>query len=294
MIYCIGKGNREGQRMRLLIADDEAVIRQGLLSLDWKSIGMEEVYAVSIGEEARELLLSTAVDIVIFDIRMPGMTGLELSEMVRERPMDTAVVLLTGFSEFDYAVKAIRSGVYEYLLKPVNPRELFDTITDVKLRLEQERYKRNLVREHESQEGKYDTVSQVRNYFLKVSKSTLNILTDLAEEFCHPLSLNELSQRYHFTSSYMSKKIRQETGYSFMDILSAVRLMNAATFLQAGEKVNAACEKAGFNDQRYFSQIFRRVFGCSPSEYKKEEHDASDIRFGNVLEKTAKRQAGQL
>lgn len=208
--------------------------------------------------------------------------------------MDTAVVLLTGFSEFDYAVKAIRSGVYEYLLKPVNPRELFDTITDVKLRLEQERYKRNLVREHESQEGKYDTVSQVRNYFLKVSKSTLNILTDLAEEFCHPLSLNELSQRYHFTSSYMSKKIQQETGYSFMDILSAVRLMNAATFLQAGEKVNAACEKAGFNDQRYFSQIFRRVFGCSPSEYKKEEHDASDIRFGNVLEKTAKRQAGQL
>ncbi len=294
MVYCIGKGNREGQRMRLLIADDEAVIRQGLLSLDWKSIGMEEVYAVSNGEEARELLLSTAVDIVIFDIRMPGMTGLELSEMVRERSMDTAVVLLTGFSEFDYAVKAIRSGVYEYLLKPVNPRELFDTITDVKLRLEQERYKRNLVREHESQEGKYDTVSQVRNYFLKVSKSTLNILTDLAEEFCHPLSLNELSQRYHFTSSYMSKKIRQETGYSFMDILSAVRLMNAATFLQAGEKVNAACEKAGFNDQRYFSQIFRRVFGCSPSEYKKEEHDASDIRFGNVLEKTAKRQAGQL
>ena len=54
MIYCIGKGNREGQRMRLLIADDEAVIRQGLLSLDWKSIGMEEVYAVSNGEEARE------------------------------------------------------------------------------------------------------------------------------------------------------------------------------------------------------------------------------------------------
>lgn len=279
--------------MRLLIADDEAVIRQGLLSLDWKSIGMEEVYAVSNGEEARELLLSEPVDIVIFDIRMPGMTGLELSEMIRERSMDTAVVLLTGFSEFDYAVKAIRSGVYEYLLKPINPRELFDTITDVKLRLEQERYKRDLVREHESREGKYDTVSQVRNYFLKVSKSTRNILSDLAEEFCHPISLSGLAQRYHFTSSYMSKKIRQETGYSFIDILNAVRLMNAASFLQAGEKVNAACEKAGFNDQRYFSQIFRKVFGCSPSEYKKEEHDASDICFGNVLEKTAKRQAGQ-
>lgn len=279
--------------MRMLIADDEAVIRQGLVSLDWKSIGIDEVFSVSNGEEARELLQAVPVDIVIFDIRMPGMSGLELSEMIQENSLDTAVVLLTGFSEFEYAVQAIRSGVYEYLLKPVNPREIMDTITDVKGRLEQKRYQRQVVREHESQEGKTDTVSQVRNYFRRVSQNTLNILTDVAETFCEPLSLNELSEKYHFTSSYISKKIRQETGYSFVDILNAVRLMNAASFLIAGEKVNTACEKSGFNDQRYFSQLFRKTFGVSPSEYKKLEHESSDIRFGSVLEKTAKRQAGQ-
>lgn len=279
--------------MRMLIADDEAVIRQGLVSLDWKSIGIDEVFSVGNGEEARELLKTVPVDIVIFDIRMPGMSGLELSEMICENSMDTAVVLLTGFSEFEYAVKAIRSGVYEYLLKPVNPRELLDTITDVKGRLEQKRYQSRVVREHENQEGKTDTVSQVRNYFRKVSPGTLNILTDVAETFCEPLSLNELSEKYHFTSSYMSKKIRQETGHSFVDILNAVRLMNAASFLIAGEKVSTACEKSGFNDQRYFSQLFRKVFGASPSEYKKLEHKSSDIRFGSVLEKTAKRQAVQ-
>lgn len=81
--------------MTLLIADDELLIRSGLLSLDWKSIGITEVYSVSNGTEARELLLSTDVDIVIFDIRMPGMTGLELAAMIKEHSMDTAVVCIS-------------------------------------------------------------------------------------------------------------------------------------------------------------------------------------------------------
>ena len=68
--------------MNMLIADDELLIRNGLLSLDWKSIGIEEVYSAGNGEEARDLLLSAPVDIVIFDIRMPGMTGLELAAMI--------------------------------------------------------------------------------------------------------------------------------------------------------------------------------------------------------------------
>ena len=74
--------------MNLLIADDEAVIRRGLLSLDWKSIGITDVYSVANGVEAKELLLSTSIDLVIFDIRMPGFSGLELAQMVKERSMD--------------------------------------------------------------------------------------------------------------------------------------------------------------------------------------------------------------
>lgn len=83
--------------MNLLIADDEAVIRRGLLSLDWKSIGITDVYSVANGVEAKELLLSTSIDLVIFDIRMPGFSGLELAQMVKERSMDVAVVLYLDF-----------------------------------------------------------------------------------------------------------------------------------------------------------------------------------------------------
>lgn len=276
--------------MKLMIADDEMVIRKGMVSLNWKSIGIDEVFSVSNGDEARELLMAVPVDIVIFDIRMPGMSGLELADMVKQKSMDMAVVLLTGFSEFEYARKAIKCGVYEYLVKPVNPRELLETIENVKVRLSRERYQKKLVREYEDMAGAFDTVSQVRNQFSKVSQSVLTILTDMATEFSSPISLGEMSGRYHFTNSYISKKIKKETGYSFLEILNAIRLMNAAMFLVEGEKVNQACEKAGFNDQRYFSQVFRRVFGCSPSEYRKSPHDAKEFRLSTLLEHMTQKQ----
>ena len=87
--------------MNLLIADDEVVIRRGLLSLDWKSIGITDVYSVANGVEAKELLLSTSIDLVIFDIRMPGFSGLELAQMVKERSMDVAVVVLSDFQNLN-------------------------------------------------------------------------------------------------------------------------------------------------------------------------------------------------
>ena len=278
--------------MRLLIADDESVIRKGLLSLDWTSIGIEEVLSASNGAEAKRILLSQPVDIGIFDIRMPGMTGIELAQMHKKYSLDMAIVILSGFSEFEYAREAIRSGVYEYLLKPVSPREILQTIAEVKNRLEQERYQKQLVREHERSEGTFDTVTQVRNRFPRVSKVVMEMLTDMAQEFAEPITLNELSEKYYFTTSYVSKKIKQETGYSFVNILNAIRLMNAAKLLQEGERINIVCEKSGFRDQRYFSQVFKKAFGCSLSEYKKADQKLSDIRFPVILENAAGGQVG--
>ena len=153
--------------MNLLIADDEELIRRGMLSLDWKSIGIDEVYSAANGYEAENLLNTEKLDIVIFDIRMPGFTGLDLSRMIKEKSMDTAVILLTGFSEFQYAQEAIRYGVYEYMLKPLRPKDILETVNRVKIRLEQERYKNKVVRQYESQSGSFDLLSQVMNAFPK-------------------------------------------------------------------------------------------------------------------------------
>lgn len=65
-------------------------------------------------------------------------------------------------------------------------------------------------------------------------------------------------------------KIKKETGYTFVDILNGIRLMCAASLIKTGEKISDVCEKTGFNDQHYFSQLFKKTFGCTPSNYRNE------------------------
>ncbi|XME02244.1 response regulator [Lachnospiraceae bacterium C1.1] len=273
--------------MRLLIADDEEMIRSGLLSLDWKSIGIDEVYSASNGLEAADLIGSEKIDIVIFDIRMPGMTGIELAKYVKEKSLDTAVILLTGFSEFEYAREALRLGVYEYLLKPLRPKEILEAVQKVKLSLEQERYKIDLVRKYEDTPGIYDINSQLLNYFSDLSALTSEIMNEIALNFHEAISLGQLAEEYHFSENYLSKKIKKDAGVSFANILMAVRLTEAVNLLLKGEKIQKVCENTGFTDSKYFSQVFRKYINESPSEFKKshEELNYGDIGFETVLKK---------
>jgi len=272
--------------MNLLIADDEMVIRRGLQSLDWASIGVSEVYTVRNGAEARELLLSTPIDLVIFDIKMPGMSGLELAAMVKEKSLDTAVVLLTGFSNFEYARDALRAGVYEYLLKPLRPKEILNTMEDVIRRLERKRYQARLVRQHEATLGSFDTVAQVKNRFPQVSKTMSDILLHMASHFDQPLSLSGISEEHHFSVNYVSKMFKRETGFSFTEILTAIRMMNAAHQLLEDIRVNQVSTQVGFSDQHYFAQVFRKTFGCPPSKFKEMDLDNRDLSFSTLLNRT--------
>ena len=269
--------------MNLLIADDEMVIRHGLRSLDWMSIGVSEIYTVQNGMEARELLLSTPIDLVIFDIKMPGMSGLELAAMVKEKSLDTAVVLLTGFSDFEYAREALRAGVYEYLLKPLRPREILNTMENVIQRLERTRYQAKLVREHEATQGSFDTVAQVRNRFPQASRIMSEILTHMASHFDQPVSLSCIAEEHHFSINYVSKMFKQETGYSFTEILAAIRMLNAAWQLLEGVRVNQVSMQVGYSDQRYFSQVFRKTFGCPPSKFREKGIERWDLCFSALL-----------
>lgn len=272
--------------MNLLIADDEHLIRQGLLSLDWHSIGIDEVYSAANGLEAKNLLTTAKIDLVIFDIRMPGMTGLELSKFIKENAMDTKVILLTGFSEFDYAKQAITYQVAEYVLKPVRPKEILQIVNRVRMSLEEERKKNQLLAQYEEQSGEQgdgkDLAHQVLSAFPNTSTQVADLLKELSSRYREPISLKDLSKTYHFSENYMSKKIKNETGVSFANILLAIRLTAALSLLISGKKISEAAEKAGFSDQRYFSKTFHRIFDETPSTWR-GQIDEPDIYFTNVL-----------
>jgi two-component system response regulator YesN len=107
--------------MILLIVDDDKEIVEGLRqTMNWAQCDIDRVLTADDGVPALDILESREVDIVITDIKMPGMDGLALAREIRERSIDVEIILLSGFGEFEYAQKAIRYGIVGYALKPVN------------------------------------------------------------------------------------------------------------------------------------------------------------------------------
>ncbi|CDN43502.1 response regulator [Paenibacillus sp. P22] len=124
---------------QLLIVDDEAhVVDRLAATVDWQAAGVEQVFKAYSGVEALELLRQFSIDIVVSDIRMPGMSGLELIAEIRGSWPKTKCILLSGYSDFNYAKEAIRHQAEAYLLKPVKEEELTAAVRSAIGKLEEE------------------------------------------------------------------------------------------------------------------------------------------------------------
>lgn len=137
---------------KLLLVDDEPEVTEGLMvEIDWTRCGFSEVKTAGNGKEAMELFEKMEPDVLITDISMPYMNGLELSEWVRKTYPITRIVILSGHDEFEYAKQAIHLQVEAYVLKPFSAGQLTDTVVEVAKRMDEEREQRGnieLLEEH--------------------------------------------------------------------------------------------------------------------------------------------------
>lgn len=119
--------------IKLLIVDDEKAIRQTIASLiDWKNLGITLIGSAQNGLEALNIILDESPEIVMTDIRMPGLSGLDLIRQIYELNQDTRFIILSGYEEFEYAKEAMKYGIRHYLLKPCNENQIIDAILSVK------------------------------------------------------------------------------------------------------------------------------------------------------------------
>lgn len=127
------------RKYKLLIVDDEVEVRKGIIDkIDWDSAGFEIVAEAENGKEALEMFEKTLPDVLLTDINMPFMNGLELSAIVREKYPTTKIIVITGYDEFEYAHKAIKLNVLEYILRPISAAELTDILLKTKNKIDSE------------------------------------------------------------------------------------------------------------------------------------------------------------
>ena len=113
---------------KIMIADDEPIVLDSLKTFPWSDHQCCVTCFAENGLNALHTLESEKVDILISDIRMPGMNGLELSKAVKERFPETEIILLTGYAEFEYAKQAMKYKVHHYLLKPCNEEQIIESM----------------------------------------------------------------------------------------------------------------------------------------------------------------------
>ena len=138
----------------IVIADDEAELRQALVRrINWKEVGFEVVGEAENGAEALELVEKLEPDLLLTDVRMPFMSGIELARAVREIRPNIQIAFLSGFDDFTYAQQAIQYNIISYLLKPISSKELTEELKKIKQKIDvkfQEFTKKNAEQEQQN------------------------------------------------------------------------------------------------------------------------------------------------
>ncbi|NLK28203.1 MAG: response regulator [Clostridiales bacterium] len=202
--------------MRVVIADDEEKVCQLICNLvDWAAIEMEVVGIGHNGIEAFELVKKLQPDLLITDIRMPGYDGLELIRLVKEEMADIDIIIISGYRHFEYAQKAIRYGVGDYLLKPIKKEELIATLNDIK-----EKYKfrkEQLSTEERLKLRLKSDIEKIRsNLFAEIlfrSNKTSELLSQIDRKK-KGINLQEINDKYY----YHFKKGCFQTGIVKIDL----------------------------------------------------------------------------
>jgi two-component system response regulator YesN len=244
--------------VKLLILDDETQIREGIKNgVDWESLGFDEVQSAGDGMAGLVIAREMAPDIVLSDVRMPGMDGLEFLHAVKELFPRIKVILVSGYDDFEYLQKAIRYGADAYELKPVKIQNLLRLVEELKEKAAAERALPGPENPGKKQPHFADR---------RINRALEYVRTHLPAD----LSIRTLGKELRMSPNYFCSLFRKKAGLSFNSYVNQTRLEASVYLLEhTDQRISEIADNTGFRDSVYFTQVFKKVYGCSPSEYRK-------------------------
>jgi two-component system response regulator YesN len=258
----------------VVIIDDEYVIREGIRkTIDWDTLGCEIVGEAEDGEEGLEIIRHKKPDIIITDIRMPGIDGLDMIKKIKDLKDDCRIIIITGFRDFAYAQEAVHLGAFRFLLKPTKNSELMEAVNEAKYEIQKDREEKEYYGHLEKQIKQYYGISDNSNYegqeneyqSLYISKA----IEYMQENYHKNLTLQEVADHLYVSTWHLSKLFKKYTGSNFVDVLNSIRLGEAKKLLKDPRyRVYEVANAVGFTDVAYFSRLFKKNIGLTPGEYK--------------------------
>ena len=247
--------------LRIVIAEDEAMIRRGLVeTMDWVAMHAEVVGEAADGVAALEVIHEKQPDVLLADIRMPRLSGLDLAERLHEEGSRTAIVFLTSYAEFSYAQRAVRLGAADYLLKPVDESELARVLLGI---AESRRKKKDGQQAALTDWSMEDAMKQ---------PYVADVLMAIQKRYRERLSIEILAEEAGVSASYLSRKLKETTGHTFSGLLARYRITQSLPLLKGGRlRVYEVAEAAGFADYKTFSQVFKKYLHTSPRTWLSQE-----------------------
>jgi len=251
---------------KVILVEDEELIRKGLLfAVRWEELDCAVVAECANGEDGMEAIRKYRPDIVITDINMPVVDGLEMIRRTYEE-VEYSAIILSGYSSFEYAQTAIRYGVLGYLLKPLKREEIAGAI----LRAKSECEKRNSYRVHE------ESVTALTERFLGEAPSSYagndslvrQMLDFVKDHYEQKIVMNDVVKELNYSDTFLNKKFKEAMGTTFMEYVNRYRIRQAIRLMsQERMPLQEVAWKCGIGEYKYFSTVFKKYLGCSPKEY---------------------------
>ncbi|BFH65737.1 response regulator transcription factor [Paenibacillus azoreducens] len=250
---------------KLLIVDDEPQILEGMKrTLDWAGYGFHRIETSETKDDAVSKAVELLPDIAIFDVCIGTDRGYEIINRLNELRLPTKYIIMSGYSEFEYAQEAIRCGVKDYLLKPVERSKLQMVIE--KIIVEDLHGTLNGM---SSEDMNTDPILGIP--YDQLSKLTNRILLMVKAEYAQNITLKSVAERFRMNSTYLGQLFLKEAHMKFSEYLMAYRMLQAREYiLTTDEKISSIALSVGYPNLNYFYTHFQGYFGKSPSELRKK------------------------
>ena len=253
----------KGKMYHCFLVDDERWVGVDMeKSVHWMDYGF---YSPTFFQDPQAALKAICVekpDVVFTDIRMPGLSGIDLILQLRERKIESEVVILSAYEDFETAQLALRLNVTDYCLKPINVQQLENVLEVLAEKINLKNHRQTPV---SAQKGEY-------------SETIRKVVAYIHESIGRRVTLEDIADQFFLNKNYLCSLFHEETGQTFSTYMTNLRIQQAKHLLASTElPITEIAEKLTYCDSFYFTKVFKRKVGMSPFAFRKSNRKREQV-----------------